>query len=457
MDKKDKMETRSNAKSTNQSLESMNKAELDFLKVHITEQGNRLTKEKEAFNAEKRKNEQEMEERQAKLQVEKQRLEQETIERQERLRKREEEFERRLLAETSREQTRDLLYDENEDLSTMRRNDRGLGPQQQYPDYNPRDSKQRYLTPEPIPAFPDEMQTPRVTFREALETVPVYDGYNMTVSQFARACNRAKEIIPPSSERNLVRLLCNKLKGRALVAVEDEPCHNVEQLIDLLTIAFGSRKNLDQYRGELSNIYMRPNEHIMDYIRKVKDLRSNIVEEERRKYGNRGTILMEDTDKFVATSFCEGLPSEYRLQFSLSARQNPNMAYREAQEIASRIELDKSRHYKPSYDRKQPINNYTTPKLFNPQQNNHRAPRQLNYAPEEYKMQKKQSHEKKCEYCKKTGHLIDTCWTKQRFEKLKQQGNGTDPSRKWDATRADPSKRMRPINTINITKTQKTK
>jgi hypothetical protein len=93
---------------------------------------------------------------------------------------------------------------------------------------------------------------PKVTFQEALETVPVFDRNNISLSQFTRACRRAKDLIPPSSERNLTKLLVNKLRGRASSAVDDEPCDNVTELIDLLTNAFGIQKTIDQYKGDLS-------------------------------------------------------------------------------------------------------------------------------------------------------------------------------------------------------------
>jgi hypothetical protein len=158
----------------------------------------------------------------------------------------------------------------------------------------------------------NDIELPRISFRKTLETVPIYDGYNLTVSQFAQACRRAKEIISPSSERNLARLLCNKLRGRALVAVEDEEFNNVTQLIDLLTTAFGTQKTIDQYKGELSSIYLKRNEHILDFINRVKDLRSVITDSERCEYGDLNINLAE-IDKLTARSFCDGLPLQYRL------------------------------------------------------------------------------------------------------------------------------------------------
>lgn len=92
----------------------------------------------------------------------------------------------------------------------------------------------------------------------------------------------SKEIIPPNSERNFTRLLINKLRERAYSAIEDEPCDTVTQLADLLNGAFGTPKTIDQFRGELSIIYIKDNEHMLDYISRVKDLRTSILYAERR-------------------------------------------------------------------------------------------------------------------------------------------------------------------------------
>jgi len=54
----------------------------------------------------------------------------------------------------------------------------------------------------------------------------------------------------------------------------------VTRLIDLLTEVVGTHKTLNQYKGELSVIYMKTKQHILDYIIRVKDLRSAILDTE---------------------------------------------------------------------------------------------------------------------------------------------------------------------------------
>lgn len=128
-------------------------------------------------------------------------------------------------------------------------------------------------------------ETPRISFREVTESIPMFDGYNISLMQFARACKRAREIMPPSSEYDLTRVLINKLRGRAYYAVEDEPCTSITQLLNLLNGAFGASRTIDQYRGELSACYLKPGEHMLDYVSRIKELRTLILDAERRENG----------------------------------------------------------------------------------------------------------------------------------------------------------------------------
>lgn len=220
----------------------------------------------------------------------------------------------------------------------------------------------------------NRISLPKVTFREATESVPSFDGYNIPLQQFTRACRRARELVPPAAEKDLTRFLINKLRNRAYYAVEDEPCDTVTQLIDLLTGAFGSPKTIDQYRGELSMIYMKQHEHIIDYISRVKDLRTSIMDAERRTKGHLDPRFVAEIDALTARSFCDNLPLEYRLQLKPEAYHSYTEAFAAAKIIAKRQELDRQR-YEPrnrenrdrDYYRVNPIGNpvaHSTPRRF---------------------------------------------------------------------------------------------
>lgn len=340
----------------------------------------------------------------------------------------------------------------------------------------------------------DTPQVPKVSFREATESVPQFDGYNIPLTQFIRACRRAKEVVPPSSERNLTKLLINKLRSRAYFAVEDEPCDRISQLIDLLTAAFGSCKTIDQYRGELSTIYLKPHEHILDYISRVKDLRSAILDAERRETGALADYKQRETDELTTKSFCEGLPLEYRLQMRSHLHSTPFDAFASAKIISKRLELDKRRH--GTKERTEPDRRSDYPRRPNayaiaprPTYDNSPRERALSIAPQNAPVRAPSPRDqpgppafrnrdtrnnnfgtnatqgrreelpiKWCRYCKNSGHEIEECRKREYNNARKtEQGNATGPAGRSSPPRQGaPPQATRPVNIVEATDPENT-
>ncbi|CAK9824011.1 Retrovirus-related Pol polyprotein from transposon 412, partial [Anthophora retusa] len=241
------------------------------------------------------------------------------------------------------------------------------------------------------------------SLREAVEAVPSYDGTNISVFQFIRACKRAKELVSPHAEGTLARLIINRLKGRAYLAIEDEPCSSIRDLCDIMRIIFGPQKNVEQYRGALASTYQLPDEHIIDYVSRIKDLRSAIIDCER---GSRHVDLLE-VDDFALRCFSDGLIPEIRHLLMLSQPSTLSEAFVKARELYRRLELDRERQrtaQKATYSAKAAQRN---PEIDIPLQRTATAPRA--------------SVPKTCSYCKNIGHTIDECH-KRRYNNAMRNG-----------------------------------
>lgn len=190
----------------------------------------------------------------------------------------------------------------------------------------------------------EEIHPPKISLREATDLVPYFNGYNMSLTRFTRACRRARDIVPVSYEKRLTKLLIGKLSLRAYAAVEDEPCDTVTQLIDLLNGAFGSPNTIAQYRGELSKIFLGNNEHVLDYIGRTKELRIAILDAERRERGELLPAVTSEIEILTARSFCDGLPLKFRLQLKAEHYVDPFGAFAVAKALAKRDELERQRH-----------------------------------------------------------------------------------------------------------------
>lgn len=306
--------------------------------------------------------------------------------------------------------------------------------------------------PPPIEPYHDNYG-PRISFKEALETVPQFDGRNIPLSQFVRACRRVKELFPPYSEINLTRLLLTKLRGRAICAVEDEGCETVTHLIDLLNGAFGSPRTIDQYRGELSTIYLRGNEHILDYISRTKDLRTSILDETRRQKGILTNDAATEIDQLAARSFCNGLPLSYRLQLTPDLYVNPFAAFSQAKALAKRQEIDNERFNIPrrneqsTYHANQSLAQSASIKsrTINTSENNRDRKEYINNTSQQNPTVDRNARQ--CRYCKNFGHEIEECRKRQYNNSRQNQGNSTHPSRPSGESReGGPSRPNRPVN-----------
>lgn len=124
---------------------------------------------------------------------------------------------------------------------------------------------------------------------------------------FSKICERALDLIPQYHEYPLVQLIINKLQGHAYSAVEGIECNTVSELMRRLKKIFGSNKSVDQYRGELANIFIKPNENIFNYIARVQELRTAIIDKETSTSGYIKETVKDNIEQSVLNSFVNEL------------------------------------------------------------------------------------------------------------------------------------------------------
>lgn len=260
-------------------------------------------------------------------------------------------------------------------------------------------SNAQFSTPSRPPRAPApiDLQAPRLTYKEALESVPTFDGESTPVLKFARACNRLKEMFPLECEPTLTRLLRNKLRGKAYTAVEDDIFLTIDAFVDQLKTIFGASKSVNQYRGELGNIAKGKNEHVIDYISRVKDLHCAIIEGESKNLGP----LTRDREQYFENEtllcFLSGLPPDFRVRLRLEGYNNLSSAYATAIRVEKEIDRDRA-HF----------SNKSEPKTAT-------APAQVKTST---------TDKRGCEHCNKTGHAIEKCWLKN--PELRPNRSNTD-------------------------------
>jgi len=220
-----------------------------------------------------------------------------------------------------------------------------------------------------------------------------------------------------------VQLIINKLQGHAYAAIEGTEYETIFELTRRLKRIFGPNKSVDQYRGELANIYMKPNESIFDYIERVKELRAAIIDGETNTTGFIDEITKDNIEHSVTTSFINGLPSDLLIRVKLERSHSFEDAFISAIQLSKTLEAENARkRTMPSYKSNiSPRADFSTkpgpPQTFvnyNPQSSTQPQFSRNNTTPFIKPLIPGQPGpnypaEKICRYCKTTGHLIDEC------------------------------------------------
>ena len=230
------------------------------------------------------------------------------------------------------------------------------------------------------------LSVPRLSFKDVLDSIPTFDGESKSVLKFIRACKRAREMFPPHLEPTLTRLLRNKLRRQAYTAFEDDSFTNIKEFTERLKEIFGSSKTINEYRGELGNITKNKNEHIIDYISRVKDLHTAILEEEATSVGVQSESSPTNFEAETLECFLAGLPPDFRTRLKLEGCSNLALAYANAVKIEKEIEKD---------------------------QNKFEDTRSVNKGTSQTYVKTIAAHKSEtCEHCNRKGHKSDNCWSK---------------------------------------------
>ena len=113
-------------------------------------------------------------------------------------------------------------------------------------------------------------------------------------------------MVPRNQEPQLVKLLMNKFRGYAFLAVKDSQVESLNDFGNKLKDMFGPGKTVNEYKGELATIFQRPGEDILDYMDRVRNLRLAIMDRERCEHGILSRDIQDTIDWDTREAFVKG-------------------------------------------------------------------------------------------------------------------------------------------------------
>lgn len=279
--------------------------------------------------------------------------------------------------------------------------------------------------------------TSPIRFKDVVDSIPKYDGHKMSVFHFSKICERALALIPQNQERYLAQFIINKLQGHAYSAVEGEEYTSVRALTRQLKRIFGPNKTVDQYRGELANIYMKPNENIFDYIARVKELQSAIIDGESNSYGEIDETDKEGIEYSVLQSFINGLPPDLLIRVKLDGAFTLEGTFATTIQLTKTLEAENARkRIAPGYrsnvppradfiNKREPSRDATNSQQPPQSQSRTNTPFIRPLVPGQ--PGPNYPREKICRYCKNAGHYMEEC-RKLAYKRSLENNSGSRSS-----------------------------
>lgn len=344
----------------------------------------------------------------------------------------------------------------------------------------------------------NQLHLPNHQVSEALASIPRYDGKNMPLSSYIRACKRARQLIPTYPEELFTQAAIRKLQDSAYVAIERHHPRTMLELGSRLRQTLGTYYSLDFHRAELRNVLMSETEPIIDYIGRVQDLHEGLLDEERF-WGGLTESKKQEIDELALKSFCSGLPLDYhpylndlrcrdlgdaydkaiQLHSSIQhewdrrglARPRPQYKTKSYQErpmdyyyyeskrkstpntrptrpppdpgacsYCERIGHTQAQCYKKSRDQQRRSQTQVHGPYTPPPENSRQSSPSSHYSPSSSRDQR---HIKKCSYCKNIGHTIEEC----RKKRWREAQSGNEPTSLGKGAPAETTS-ARPVRTI---------
>lgn len=236
---------------------------------------------------------------------------------------------------------------------------------------------------------------------EIFSLVPEYDGDQISLNTFTQACNQANQMCTADQKLLLLIKIKNQLRGKAAQLINSRNLSTWDNVSQLLAVHFGDSRDLTSLIQDLQRMHQLSNENPLTFAARLQThnakmysaIAKQVLTQEQK---DAQTILI---DNMCLNTLLTGL--EPKLGQIVRAG-NPNNMLDAINRIKRELQL--------SYFENQKFNRTQKP---NP------------------------VVQKFCSYCKKNGHVLSEC-------KTRQAQNRSQPSSQYAQYRAQPTNQFRP-------------
>ena len=292
----------------------------------------------------------------------------------------------------------------------------------------------------------------------ALAMVPTFDGKNLF--KFIKACKRLESQIPRHAQADAVTLLKTKVSDSAFVSIEHLEFDDIKDFVSRIRQVFAPHQTSNYFRGKLAALARQSNESILDFISRVSELKTAIIECTcAEKYQDTLSVTqLDDIEREIMSGFKLGLPPFFRIQLDKNALTLQQL-FDDAIRVDKQEESDREKYRgtlthnrvaekRPEGEKRYDFYHRNDERRFDgrntgrnyeqrlPQQGRVEHPNPGNKVNFPRNQNSENFHrndreyrrppynpEATCSYCKRVGHEVSDCRTKRYFES-RDQGNG---------------------------------
>lgn len=239
------------------------------------------------------------------------------------------------------------------------------------------------------------------TLRELKDMIPEYDGDQATLNDFIEACNFVTNQIEENQSEALIFIIKSKLVGKAKRFISSRNLRAWDEIRNLLIGHYGDCRDTEGLLRDLTSTFQKSSETPRAFVQRIEDLLTKI----------RSSVALDNTlnedEKLALNSSYERIA----LKTFLSGLNDPFGSIIRSQKPES---LDQAEQYLIEEENIAYLKNFRITKpAQKPIQNNKPFPKE-NYGNYSHQNRQFRTTQKFCTYCKKNGHLITECFTKNR-------------------------------------------
>lgn len=236
------------------------------------------------------------------------------------------------------------------------------------------------------------------TLKDLRDMIPEYDGDQSNLHDFIEAVNFAIANSPNNNQNALIFIIKSRLKGKARQFISSRQLNAWGDIKDLLITHYGDCRDTEGLLRDLTNCSQKYSETPRSFVQRIENLltkiRATVALNEDLNNDTR-RALNASHEKIALKTFLAGLNDPFG---GIIRSQRPQSLEEAEQFLIEEENISYLKGFKISGSSK---NVLSTNKKIVPKEN--------------YQTHSTHPDEKFCNYCKKKGHLINSCYKRNRF------------------------------------------